>query len=171
MCATKQQLLDWLLEVHNINVTKQWLNFIVAEHPDKICITNANSIDDNRCSITPSIVKQYQSQLQVALIDVHPFLIINMDESSLGECKIHAPKKVLAGVLNTGKQHFFRSTFEGSHITFVVAISTNGDLLKPMAISKRVTIDEELSKHGIPGKNMFISYSSKGYMTKRLFKE
>ena len=131
---------------------------------------SAETVDLARSQVTQQDVNQYFDVLRrESLVDVHPNLIINIDETGFGASssgrlratKVIVPRSV-DGRLFVGKKS------ESHYISAIAGITAGGEMLPPALITKRKTMPIGIDNLPIGGETRLYS-SEKAFITRKIF--
>jgi hypothetical protein len=167
---TRKNIVDFVYEQFEVHVTKEWVNVLVSRR-NELKIVLATPLEEHRATVSTETIKEHQEKLSLFINNIHPSLLINIDETGLGGVKKQGKKKVIVAKSTTKRNHYYRIPTNQSHISFLVGICSDGTLLKTLAIIKGTTIPNELEEFGLTQKYMVVYSQERGYMTNYLFLE
>lgn len=92
---SRQDFLKYILDTFNISPSDQWINSFMKQNNNRLEQTNAYSLEDSRAELTRDQLKYHMKELEEFIEDVHPQLLINIDESGLDQIRNNEVKKVI----------------------------------------------------------------------------
>ena len=139
--AFKQRVLAALEEENkNITPSTQYFYDLQSRLMDgRFCVKSASEMDPERFAVSKEDVQSYFNELErLGLKDIHPKLIINIDETDFGASKSgrQKPQKVIVPVDFKGSP-VFKASEERRFITCLAATTASGILLTPGLIANR----------------------------------
>lgn len=139
--AFKQRVLAALEEENkNITPSTQYFYDLQSRLMDgRFCVKSASEMDPERFNVTKEDVRSYFSELQrIGITEIHPKLIINLDETGFGASKSgrQKPQKVIVPADFKGSP-VFKASEEKRFITCIAATSASGILLTPGLVANR----------------------------------
>jgi hypothetical protein len=169
---SREELLDYIYKSFNVTYTNQWIDKFIEMNSNKLSQEDAYPLEELRAELSRDQLKYHMDDLLEFIEDVHPQLLINIDESGLDQIKNNSIKKVIVSHSNIQKKRFYKSKRDAGHITFLCAIPSCGEFIRPMIIITRKSIDNDLLEFGYPnGPGGYVVQSNSGFINKDLFLE
>jgi hypothetical protein len=108
---------------------------------DEFTIKNAQPLEEARCTISEEIIQLHFEKLrEIAIGEIAPQLILNIDETGFGASKSgRAKSRKVIVPLEFRATPVFRDSADSHFVTALCAISAAGDVLPPALITKRGT--------------------------------
>ena len=163
---TVNAILNWLWENKEVDMLpdtlRKWLN---AKTEYKTMI--AKPMEEARMGVTIDAIREYFIALEDRVTLKPAALVINLDESGFDQYSDAHHSAVV--VPKTYTSAFYPVPRNEKHSTFLAAVAANGQALKPLVITQRKTIDQELWMAGYNPDNVAIVHSENGYITASIF--
>lgn len=161
-----------IFEKFEIVVSRNWYRCLFTKFPDKVKQCIAHPQDDRRLNISKATAKKHISNLINYVSNIPTELIINFDEASSSDWQDKRSKKVIVPADVNNERVEYAVERCSKKITICSAISMAGDVLPPVIISKRVTIDNEIFEEGWrEGQDFVYYYQENSFMTKNIFQD
>jgi len=151
-----------------ITIRRNTLYKTIKELPIKVA--TAVPVESNRFAIDVGAVDAYLNKLKSIEGVPSSSLIVNIDES--GQQDWSDRRKMPCYVPSSMSGNTVRVPVDGASVrsTLAVAISLNGDLLKPLMIVNRKTEDTELVKFAYTSDKVEFDSSGTSFINNRIFK-
>ena len=148
--------------------TRKWCFSFRQRYQDMITKIKAACLDDDRSSIDIKEVERYINEIEEMMKDPpNPYLLINFDETGFGKRPEKGKRKNVYIYRNCSETPYWRETKDQHHITLVAGISAACTSIRPMLISTRKKLDDDLEKTFFFKWGSY-AYTSKGYMTQEV---
>ena len=167
-CPTPSELTEFVRDEFKLTCSESWcLNWLKSGN-SKLFIVNAKPMEKKRLELTKDDIVSYGEKIKKAIKGVKPGFILNMDESGVDDIKYS--DKVVISINN--KDTLYEKERPPGHITVLPTICGDGELITPMLIVSRKTMDSDISRYGYPKcNNGYVVSSKKGYITMDLFED
>ena len=170
--VTPKELRMEIFERFDILVSKNWYRTLFNKYPNQLMQSVAHPQDEQRIFVTKTTAKIHILNLIRYVNNVPTELILNLDEASSSEWEDKRSKIVIVPYENYNKTIEFPVDRCAKKITICATISMAGDVLPPLIISHRKTIDEEILNSGWrSGQDYIYYYNEKSFMTKAIFQD
>lgn len=80
-----KELQTHIKNTHNIQVQLKWIKSFIKKNEEDLKLVKSQSIEKERSNITQNIIQNHFNNLETFIEKIHPLLLFNADESSLGE--------------------------------------------------------------------------------------
>jgi hypothetical protein len=162
--------LAYVKTITDRSVTKGWVGSFVTRHSTEVMVGKAAPLERARFNVVQEYVDSYVEELHTIVQRTPPCLLFNVDECGIDPFVDAKQMKVLAPATCDRSSLVYRVERKPQHITLTLCISLGGVSLTPHIITRRKTLENDLTKEGlILDEDMTIAYSEKGYMTTELF--
>ena len=159
-----------IFEKFNIAVSKNWFRYLFIKYPNSVMIGIAHPQDEKRLNVSKTTAKKHISNLLNYVNNIPTELILNLDEASSSDWQDKRSKKVIVPFNINNERIEYAVERCSKKITICATISMAGDVLPPLIISNRVTIDQEIYDAGWREGQDFVYYHQKNsFMTKEIF--
>ena len=161
-----------IFEKFNIAVSKNWFRYLFIKYPNSVMIGIAHPQDEKRLNVSKTTAKKHISNLLNYVNNIPTELILNLDEASSSDWQDKRSKKVIVPYGLSNERIEYAVERCSKKITICATISMAGDVLPPLIISHRKTIDEEILNSGWrSGQDYIYYYNEKSFMTKAIFQD
>lgn len=168
---TQKQIINYVLENFKISVTNGWVNSFICRHQNDIQKCKSYPQEDLRMTVPREYLDTHILNLKEYIQGMCSELLFNLDEVGTSEWE---ERKILKVVVpksadkNGVQHHVPRNT---THMTLLVCVSSAGDALTPMLITK-CAIPQDFEKTGVRlGEDIIIKQKNTPYMDDALFTE
>ncbi|OHT02588.1 hypothetical protein TRFO_06987 [Tritrichomonas foetus] len=126
--------------------SRDWLCDFRKRHEELIVRVKADSIDDSRSNISLDEVETYLTMINEMMKNPpDPLLLINFDETGFGRRPEKGKRKYVYIHKNCNIKAFWREKTDQHHISVVSCITAACTCLKPLCLSTRKTMDEDIN--------------------------
>ena len=167
---TPRDLRNEILNRFDVFVTKNWFRYLMKKYPNKLVIATAHPQDDKRLSVTKNTAKEHISNLLNYVNGIPTELILNLDEASSSDWEDRRSKKVIVPEYAKDRRIEFEVSRATKKITICSTISMAGDVLPPLIVSRRKTIDDDVYNAGWrEGQDFVYAYQERGFINSKIF--
>lgn len=169
---TPKEILEFCRVQLNEDFTEGWLQKFIARHQNEIQRDISYPQEDLRLYITIEQCQKYLEVLKNEVDGKYAELIYNADEVGCSQWMDKKCKKVIVPLQSDNNRITHKVKRASKLQTILGCISAAGDVLTPVLISTRKTIDPEVYSQGLRNDtDIIIRYSETGYATKDIFQE
>lgn len=171
---SKSDILQYISENFDLKLNKKWVNRFIKKK-NELSYTDAIPLDECRSNVTKIQIQKYFIELREACTDVHPDLILNIDEIGFAR-KVQGKKKKCIICTKDPKMSRDRTVYYQpisdnlKTFTLIACVSCSGERLIPLIICPTQSFPEcFLQKHVWQGKDCFLAYNESGFNTSKIF--
>ena len=165
-----REMRNEIFEKFDVVVSKNWFRYLFTKYPNSVMIGIAHPQDEKRLNVSKETAKMHISNLLKYVNNIPTELILNLDEASSSDWQDKRSKKVIVPYGLSNERIEYAVERCSKKITICATISMAGDVLPPLIISNRVTIDQEIYDAGWREGQDFVYYHQKNsFMTKSIF--
>lgn len=176
-CMNGKAIRDFAAELYkkrthsDRSFTREWVRNFIDRHSEVLKKQKCPSLEDLRADIDPNEVDRYFSEVDDVLPKLtDPRLLINMDECGFGRRPDLGKKRSCVFFENCPIVPVWRADNDSHHITWIGAITASCSLLRPMLISPRKTVDQDINQTFVKKFATIVS-TEKGYITNTIMAE
>ena len=168
-CSPKV-LQNYISEQFGKTVSRSWyLNFI-ERHEDKVCSAIAYPQESTRIRLTREAAIKHIKNIRKYVVDAPTELIFNLDEVG---CQQWADKKPCHCIIPNelkGQRVEYEVDRSEKRFTVIATISMSGDVLTPLMVTHRKTIDKNVIESGIrEGEDLILKSQQNSFVTQEIF--
>jgi hypothetical protein len=135
------------LQARARTVDRHWVAHFIERHATEIKQATATYMEAPRHDVSQLALEDYFKAVDLALRDVDPRFVFNVDETRV-HVKNPSPKlEVLIPALASSEHLTIAAVEDGTNLSLVGCISASGSRLPPYFISTRMTYDSTLEAH------------------------
>lgn len=170
--CTKKDIRNYIWEQFKITVSPTWYNNFIKRHQNKIAKTIAYPQEKDRIKLPANSCFKHISNLKKYVAGLPTELVFNLDEVGQQEWANKKTKKVVVpSFLKNARIEYCVERAE-KKISLITTISMAGDVLTPLMITSRKTLDEEVMQSGIRiGEDIIIRYQESAYASMEIISE
>ena len=171
LCSPKR-LVEYISENFNKTVSISWYRYFIEIHKDKIFECTAYPQESSRLQLTKEAAMKHVKILEKYVAGTPDELVFNLDEVGCQQWADRKPKHCVVPIKCKGQRVEFEVQRKEKRITVITAISMAGDVLTPLLVTHRKTIDEEVKQAGIrEGEDYLIRYQENSFVTIEIFSD
>jgi hypothetical protein len=145
---TRALLRSKVLNLFGATPGAAWPYHFLKRRSDQIAISVAIPQEESRMNVTKAVARKHVQKLVDFVQNIHTELVFNLDEVGSEEWADRKPKKVFAPTVRAEKTVHHPVNRGGRRVSAIVTISMAGDVLTPLLIIHRRTIDDAVWEDG-----------------------
>ena len=151
-------------------VSSKWIDSFLKSEKCPFKQSLASPIEEERYEVDIALIHDwFQILASVEATEVHPDLLINLDETGFGKQKKSTnSKKVIVTKDVDDSNLLYAESKDPGHVTVVSAITAGGKMLKPLFIHKNKTLHSDAGKCTFY-KNIYYSHTSSSFISTPIY--
>ena len=136
-------------------------------------IVKAKPLEENRYEVTEETINIFYEEIETFTREhnIPCAFAYNIDEEGYDEYSLAKNELIIVNKDDSDAQSFYPVPREGSHTTFLGAIDAYGNHIKPLIVTKRVSLELEILRYNISNDRIMIATTDKGYITQETFNQ
>ena len=172
MPLSPREILEFCSKTFNMHFSDGWLQKFVERHSDQIQRDTSYPQEDRRLCVTKEQCYQYLDIIKNEVNGKFAELIFNADETGSSEWMDKKNRNVIVPKHEEDVRITHKVRRASKLQTMLGCISAAGDVLTPVLIHSRKTVDNEVYSKGLrEGTDVILRYSETGYITSSIFEE
>lgn len=167
---TVEDIRRFIYDTFELEILPDTLRHWLRRRPEYV-LQSVPPIEAARFNVDPDDISQYFEDLRKIIQDEPADLICNFDETGFDAFADATERYVVAPVERAEEARGYPVTRNEKRVTLLACITASGRRLKPLVISGRKTIDDELFELGYTPDDVMFPHSATGYMTSTIFAE
>jgi hypothetical protein len=135
------------LQARGRNIDRHWVAHFIERHSTEIKQATATYMEAPRQDVSQLLLEDYFKAVDLALRDVNPRFVFNVDETRVHVKNPFPQLEVLIPALASAEDLTIAAVEDGTNLSMVGCISASGSRLPPYFISTRMTYDSTLESH------------------------
>ena len=152
------------------SVSSKWIDSFLKSENCPFKQSLASPIEEERYEIDIALIHEWFNILaSVAATEVHPDLLINLDETGFGKQKKSTKTKTVIVTKDVDDSNLlYAESKDPGHVTVVSAITAGGKMLKPLFIHKNKTLHPDAGQCTFY-KNVYYSHTSSSFISTAIY--
>ena len=147
--CTPKKLVEYISEQFSKTVSRSWYRYFIEKHKDKILQSVAYPQESSRIRLTKEAALKHVKNLEKYVVGTPDELVFNLDEVGCQQWADKKTKHCLVPIECKGQRVEYEVQRNEKRITLIVTISMAGDVLTPLMVTHRKTIDNNVKPSGI----------------------